>query len=225
MNSDAGGNDSVVENCIGRLRDGDPATRARAAGQLAVMGPRAHPAIGALIDALADTNPEVRHKAAAALGEIGPEAGAAVSALATALRDEDELVRRRAALALGELGLEAVSAVPQLIRSLRDPSPSVRRWAAATLGEISPQEAAPALVEALGEEDVRTRAVVAAALVKLGEGALPSLLEATRHPAPGVRSQAARLLARCERGREALRELLADPAEEVRETARQGMDS
>src|SRR5215470_9610936 len=58
-----------------------PQTRNAAAYQLAHMGPKAAPAVPALIEALKDPAASVRYPAAIALREIGPAAKAAIPAL------------------------------------------------------------------------------------------------------------------------------------------------
>ena len=178
--------------------------------------------------ALTDGSVQVRKMAASALGEIGPDARQAIPALIQALGDVDEGVRRRVALSLGEMGAEARSAAPALILTLRDGSSSVRRWAAAALGEIGPTAPAaiPALIAALAQDDMRDRAVVVAALVKMGGRAVPRLVEALRHADPRIRCLAARALAKGGPPPEAvapLQALLNDPDPGVRESAAEAL--
>jgi HEAT repeat protein len=111
-----------------------------------------------------------------------------------------------------------------LIQCLQDESLTVRRWAALALGEIGPTAPAaiPALIEALREDDVKNRAVSAAALAKMGSRAVPRLVDALKHKDPKVRRHAALTLGKSPRGRDAIDELVKaarDPDPEVRAAA------
>jgi len=70
---------------------------------LGSMGPRAAPAVPALIQALESKQEQVRQKAAKALGGIGPDAKPAMAALKKALNDESKAVRYNAKKALKRL--------------------------------------------------------------------------------------------------------------------------
>jgi HEAT repeat protein len=67
------------------------------------MGPRAAPAVPALVKTLQDQRDQDRSAAAHALGEIGTAAGEAIPALKVLMRDEDSGVRDAAALALRKI--------------------------------------------------------------------------------------------------------------------------
>jgi hypothetical protein len=137
----------------------DPQIRGDACYALAAFGPRAKPALPALIRALRDQDGWVRWTAAHAIGAIGPEAVAAVPALTKALQDHDESVRRHVACSLGHIGPEAKSAVPALIWLLDDEVFDVRAYAAVALGDIGrePNCAVPALASALKKEKTPCR--------------------------------------------------------------------
>ena len=147
-------------------------------------------AIPALADALRDEREYVRFDAASALSRIGEPA---VHALIEALRDEQVAVRLEAARALERIGPPAKRAVPSLIVALHDdnsPPHLVPMYAARALGQIGKEQAIPALVEMLEEEDVHVRTHAAEALHILGweneERLLAVLIEALNHDIAGV---------------------------------------
>lgn len=86
------------------LKDSDPLKRARAADELARLGPRAAPAVKPLGALLSDPDPDVRASAALALGNLGPASDGAVRRLVKALSDPSADVQSSAALALGRIG-------------------------------------------------------------------------------------------------------------------------
>lgn len=171
--------------------------------QAAVMlGDPAHSeAIRVLSDALGDSDMNVRETAAAALSEFGPEARSAIPNLIRATQDEDEVVRRRAIRAIGFI-VDPVEApdtvVPVLIAATEDADPGVSLQAVATLSEfgVGAASALPAFLAALWTGGVRMRALAGNALIKLGEIAVPSLIESLSHPAAEVRTKAAYILGR-----------------------------
>jgi len=74
------------------LKSGNSEARENACIELAKAGPRAAPAVGALIPLLKDNDAEIRRLAAYALGEIGPQAKAALPALGELSNDPDRRV-------------------------------------------------------------------------------------------------------------------------------------
>lgn len=120
-----------------------------------------------------------------------------IAVLSKRVNDEDRLIRRAAIQALCQMGDRAI---PGLIRALSNPRaprdervgrvpPAVRGLA--EMGKAS----APALAEALGTEDVRTRIHAGWALARMPEGegaaAMDALLRATRDADQRVRRTAA----------------------------------
>jgi hypothetical protein len=81
-----------------------------AACGLYVLGPRARPAVPALIKLLKNDDPDVRYWAAGCLGLIGPSAQAAVPALLAGLNTNRYLWA--ASFALGKIGPDARQAIP-----------------------------------------------------------------------------------------------------------------
>ncbi|MGE5230108.1 MAG: HEAT repeat domain-containing protein [Deltaproteobacteria bacterium] len=83
-----GGPKIPMSQMIADLKADAPYTRNGAAYELAHMGPKAAPAVPALIEALQDPAASVRYPVTIALREIGPAAKAAVPAL-TKVAEED----------------------------------------------------------------------------------------------------------------------------------------
>jgi hypothetical protein len=138
-----------------------------------------------LADSLHDENSEVRWQAAIALGEIGDET--ATEPLRQALRDPDKYVRFGASIALTKLdwkpedpterayyfaGMQewmAVKnigkpAIPALAGILHDHDSTIRMKVIELLGSIGDEDAVPALMHSLGDEnrEVRWNAVLVA---------------------------------------------------------------
>ena len=109
---------------------------------------------------------------------------ASVDELIQELSHQDVPTRRAAARGLRRLAGEAGSAIPALIRALDDSDSEVRSWAAAALGWIGIPE--PAAIARLGQmlsnvhEQDDVRGVASSALGRLGEAALPHLLEVAK---------------------------------------------
>jgi HEAT repeat protein len=196
----------AVPALVQRLRD--PEKAAPVTRVLAGMGPRARPAMSALMAALQDRQgkAEVRAEAARALGLIGPEnskGGGEVFdplpvALASALEDSSSAVRVKAAQALEQIGRPARLAVPSLVRATRDSDPGVAGAACRALGRMDDPAAVRELAARVlsGAEEVRLSA--AEALVRLGplaRPAVPLLVPGLLDPdtAPAVRGVLRRL--------------------------------
>jgi HEAT repeat protein len=163
------------------------------------------PAVQPLIEALQNEDSGVRHSAAYALGRIEEaketEAGEAVKELLT---DANESVRAAAARSLGLLGVtEAVpllierlhdvpavranassalamfgdEAIPALAEALQDEDADVRAAAAEALGASKSADAVTPLIDALSDEAESVRLPVARGLARLGDLAVPILVE------------------------------------------------
>jgi HEAT repeat protein len=149
-------------------------------------------AVPVLIEALGYWDWTIRRAACEALGEIGD--ASAVPALIKALGYWDWTIRRAACEALGEIG--DASAVPALIKALGDRNGKVRRAACVALKQIGIASAVSVLIAALGNGLVRWAA--SAALVQIGEPAVPHLKKAMESAPPDIRERVQRVLERIE---------------------------
>jgi hypothetical protein len=197
----------VTGQAVDDIRSRIPATRARAAEVLGLLGHR--PAVPELRRVLRDRDPDVRQVATRALGRI--EDPAAVLPLIETLGADRPVPKHIVAQAVRRLG---PSVLPALSAAVNHTDPEVREVAIETLGMAGGHDAAPAIIAALGADDVAVvRARAARALGMLG---LPSaerpLLDATQDAEPDVRAAAVQALA--DLGAPAvprMRELLGDP--------------
>ncbi|NUQ62146.1 MAG: HEAT repeat domain-containing protein [Pirellulales bacterium] len=179
----------------------DEDARSVAAIELVGIG---KPATEQLIAALANPAPEVRRRAAWALGEIRDPAAAA--ALVKTLHDQDGFTRTAACDALSKMGQPAVDgliaaldsreagmrlvaarglarigdarAAERLAVAVGDVDPAVCREAIRALGTIKDRVGVPVLIDALGNDDPRTRAMAAWALGATGQPAIGPLIAA-----------------------------------------------
>jgi HEAT repeat protein/tRNA A-37 threonylcarbamoyl transferase component Bud32 len=149
----------------------DPASRWMAVVALGQMGPTAHEAIPALIEALEDAESAVRWDAAKALGKMGAVAARAVPALTAILHEQDdEIARQHVVAALGAIGPAARTAVPALISSLKDDGHHLDEQAGEALVRIG-TPAIPALIEAMKDDDPRVRLRAANTLTRIAGAA------------------------------------------------------
>jgi hypothetical protein len=151
-------------------------------------------ALHALDGMTRDASNEIRWQACIALGEMNDRG--AIPILLASLRDKDKYVRYASAIALLKTGYHPVTddewawyfagkqeweklaslkvpAVPALVNLLIDSDAEVRRNAIQTLGEIGSQDAEPALLRSLGDEDRQVRWAAVLASQKCG---VPSML-------------------------------------------------
>jgi HEAT repeat protein len=188
------------------LGHGDKLVRRNAAKALALMGPKAEPALSVLTKALEDYEPAVRYHAASALGHIGPAAQDSKYALMQALQDKDHGVRVQAAQALGKIKPKSQDVVLALIRALSDKDILVRASAMRALQVINPNAALDLIpklksefIRNLGHEDEGIRFYATLALKELGllaPEALNPLLETLKDTQASVRQGAAQALVR-----------------------------
>jgi HEAT repeat protein len=180
------------------VEDGDPAIADTAAEALEAWGGPGAADISVLAKALASNRVRTRLLAIEILAKAGVEARTAVAALSRALTDSDARIRGHAAATLGKIGPRAWAAAPALARVLRDKDIGVRKKAAAALGAMGPQGGASGvsgLVAALQDPGLGDDALQA--LLKIGSGAVPDLLEAVANKENyQLRMTAIRLLGR-----------------------------
>jgi HEAT repeat protein len=147
--------------------------------------------INELLEVLKDEDAEVRCRATEVLGNIGHPS--ALSGLMEALKDEDEQVRGKAAWALGKIRSPiAISALLETFNDVED----VWKETIWALGEIGDATTAPYLIELLHNEKLKwsLQGDIAKALGKLGEDAIPDLIEAMSDGDASVREGAAKAL-------------------------------
>jgi HEAT repeat protein len=147
-------------------------------------------ATGALTRLLAAGNPTaVRTSAVETLAEIGSSAKPAVPHLQRILANgrEDRDLRALAALALGRIGPDAGEAAQELIAALQHAPAQIQAPAARAIGLIGLQqpEAVAALVGALADHSKNVRDEAVDALSRIGEPAVPALVEALQKPGAG----------------------------------------
>ena len=115
--------------------------------------------------------------------------------LIAALQDRSEKVRAEAARSLGRLKARpAIHSLTETL--LRDPLPPVREEAARALGEIGDEQALEALKQALGELPYEVRAGALTAMEKMGDEAVSLFLQALDEDDERTRTQAATALER-----------------------------
>jgi HEAT repeat protein len=133
------------------VKDRHRIVRLLAARALCAVGPTAEKALSNLNAALEHKDADVRKMAVVVLDDLGE---VAVPTLVGILRDshEDIAVRQAAINSLAGIG---PGAVPHLIQALKDRGSRIRSQAAHALNVIKPppEEAVPALIEALNDPD------------------------------------------------------------------------
>lgn len=105
------------------------------------IGPKAAPAVPALIARLEDENFHHQYWACRALGAIGRQAEPSVPKLIDLLKNGVTSVRRNAAMALGEIGVASDPVLDDLTKALTDPIAPVRQEALLALGKFGPKSA------------------------------------------------------------------------------------
>jgi HEAT repeat protein/tRNA A-37 threonylcarbamoyl transferase component Bud32 len=158
----------AVERLLKAIQD--PASRWMAVVALGQMGPAAHEAIPALIEALEDAECAVRWDAAKALGKMGVVAARAVPALTAVLHEQDDAIaRQHVVAALGAIGPAARTAVPALMGSLKEDGHHLEEEAGEALVRIG-AAAIPALIEAMKDDDPVVRLRAAHTLTRMASG-------------------------------------------------------
>jgi WD40 repeat protein/HEAT repeat protein len=154
----------------------DAASRAAAIGAVASMGPKAEPAVPALLESLADRDPKLRKASADALGALAPGGRTVVEelALTAGTAGEKPEVRLAAVRALGRIGGAASHGAAALLGMFEPPgAPAEMQLAAAEalskMDGIDPR-AAPSLAAALSDKRREVRAFIAEAVGRIKAG-------------------------------------------------------
>ena len=178
--------DSVSEQ-IAALNDEDWAIREEAA--IALGGFRDPRAVGPLVCLLRDADRAVRQAAIGALTAIGEPS---VPVLGLCLSDPQPGVQEAASSVLASIADERV--LLPLIDALGNQDWIVRMHAAKALGRIKDARAIDPLIPLLQDKVKAVREEATIALAEIGDAALPSLLEALKHPEWLVRLHAVEAL-------------------------------
>ena len=133
----------------------------------------------------AAANPDLRLWMVMALGELG--SASAIPWLSALAHDSQPPVRRVAKEAQWKIARLAVTdAVLSLGEALAEEASVERRmWAAFRLGELGQPQAIPALIQALADHELSVQGRAAAALIRIGTSAIPTITQS----ATGARSQ------------------------------------
>jgi len=161
----------VVAEQIAALKDEDWAIREEAAAMLGTLrDPRA---VVPLVVMLRDSDRAVREAAIGALTAIGSPS---VPALGLCLSDPHLAVQEAASAVLASIADERV--VPQLLAAVGNRDWIVRMHAVKALGRVKNPEAVEPLIPLLQDKVKAVREETTAALVAIGDAAIPSLLAA-----------------------------------------------
>ncbi len=142
----AEGNADAIASLARLVADPGASVANDASWMLLRLGPKARPAVPALVKALKDRRQVVRATSAMALGKIGgPDVRAVLPTLIVALNDENQAVEFQIIEAVAQYGAEAKAAVPRIVELLWE---SFHPDLAISLGRIGPDAAVaiPALL-------------------------------------------------------------------------------
>lgn len=175
-----------VQTLISALGDYDTQVREAAIAGLQSVGPKA---VGPLASALTQGDTQARAAAAEALGGIGNMPAITALNKAFASSSTPASVRRSAAEGLGRSGSPA--AIPTLVRALHDPDGDVQTAASDAL--LSPQlePAAVAPLIASFTQPTPTPFNASRTLARMGDQAVPALIQATKTTDPATQTWAA----------------------------------
>lgn len=182
-----------IHDLAGRLTDAEESASFQAAYQLG-----AGAALQPLVDAIrsGSGNETTRRNAGYGLSAAG---AVAVPALVDCLTHADAGVRVAAIDSLADMGLQAAPAVSAMETAITDADPEVRQRAAYALGTTGAQMPAPALLQALYDDDDNVARNASLTLARLGpraSDALPELGRALHHPNRYVQANALKALHR-----------------------------
>jgi HEAT repeat protein len=191
--------DAVLYGLSEMLHDSNEEVRAAAMQGLSNLGPRALPAVPALIDGLHDESLMIRRAAANALAALGPTAKDAVIPLCCAMRD-NPAVRGPAFAALLRFGEDLQPGVGILLDNLNREDEMVRLDSAIVLAQYKPQAKAAVaplreiLLHSAADPDRRLAAQILGSIGPDAKAAVPALLIAMKDKDASVRKLAHRAL-------------------------------
>jgi HEAT repeat protein len=160
--------------------------RVEAVKSLAVLGPSASPAVGALRTSLLnDREPKIRGLSADALGAIGPQARPALRDLRTAQSDRHERVRKQATAAIAEIEASLTRAEPSR-RDSTSPARKPKPPAASLPTRRVPARPAPAQEPLLLEPPIAQDIAALSSAGRLGARAAVRLLERAPESVPAL---------------------------------------
>jgi len=174
-----GGAELGVDTLIALLSDDDAVGRLSAVQALGELGPKAAPAVNALVEHFED--PALQLATIETLRRLGPAAAPAVPhLLALAAKNGGE---QRATIlpALSAIGHDAGAALPMIRACVKDPAEELRAASASVLAAVDPDKAEvlSTLLALLNDSSRKVRRAAVAELGKLGpsaEGAIPGLI-------------------------------------------------
>ncbi|MHC4568629.1 MAG: HEAT repeat domain-containing protein, partial [Planctomycetota bacterium] len=154
-----------LSELIGALDDQDWQTRIKAVYHLGYMGPKAEPAVPALVDALSEER--LRESILHSLANIGTGAGEAIPALIKAITEYAPACRWMAAEALAKIGDKAV---PELKKSTESENIYLRIWCNAALAKQHGGDSTNLryLAQLMKSADKKTAGEAVSALTMLG---------------------------------------------------------
>ncbi|MCB9919243.1 MAG: HEAT repeat domain-containing protein [Planctomycetes bacterium] len=181
----AGFGTRAIPQCVRVIRNSGyaPQVRNGCMQALAVLGPRALPALEAVKDSLGDELPLLRARAIEVIGAIGFDARSALPAVQKLLKDDDAFVRSRALIVTALLTEDKPAFLPKVAEALEDPSPTVQAMAASAIHQFY-TDAAKDYVERIADhidaKDATVKGQACLALASQGDAAVPLLLEFVR---------------------------------------------
>ncbi len=168
-------------------RNDEALVRGKCAESLGRLHPPADKVVPALVLVLRSKDDYLSYCAADALAEYSPESESAVDALLAALKLPCADVRGAAIEGIAKACPQAKRAVKPLVEAVSDPVREVRESAVRALSTFGPETAVPPLIEAFKDENEEAEQ----GLQRIGQPAVPALVELLRHPDPSMRARAA----------------------------------
>lgn len=185
---------------------------------------------GKFISSLGSDNVELQRNAALQLSLIPKPPKKMLPQLLKTLNDEDALVREYVLKTIGKFDPHLEGVAPAIRSGLQDEDVSVRRTAAAMLSIMNPvpTEVLFSLAESLCDTDSLLRSYATATFSDLGTIGVTALLWSLRSEKDDLRCTAASTLGvlgtDARRALPALKELLGDNSNQVRQAAKQSIE-